>query len=641
MDKRSKKGMVTGVLTVTFEGYGFVIAEKKGDPDVFVPAHSMGDALHKDVVEVKTRPGRKGKLEGYITKIVERGLKQLVGRFEIRGKSGIVITDEFRVKRQVTIPKNSEGGARHNEMVVVRISQYPQGDQPLVGEVIKRLGVRGSDQTELNILVSRHHLPEEFPPSVLSESKAAVETFYKTEDENREDLTHLPFTTIDGEDAKDFDDAVYAEKLADGSHRVWISIADVSYFVKPGSKIDKEATKRATSVYLPGRCISMLPEDLSTNICSLVPNEMRYCFTADFVIDSEGIIRKSKFYKSKIKSNYRMTYTEANDYLTHGKNIEASKEVLKSLENIKEAANSFRKHRVARGSMDFDLPEPEIVLDLTGRPEDIVKAERNIAHMLIEDLMIAANEAVAVYLTRKGYSCVYRVHDKPDSEKLNELKILLKYLGHNVKIGSDPSPKRLAKVVKIVHGRPEERLINMLLLRAMSQAIYSTEDLGHFGLASKCYCHFTSPIRRYPDLLIHRLLADALKVEKYKFAHSVKYLKEAAKESSRMERKSMEAERESLNLYSAIFMRDKIGETFDGLVSHTAKKGIFVELNDYFVEGLIKPEDLIDDKYRYDPKKFSYIGGKTGKSIHIGDKIRVDVKDVNIEERRVYFEPSE
>jgi ribonuclease R len=336
-----------------------------------------------------------------------------------------------------------------------------------------------------------------------------------------------------------------------------------------------------------------------------------------------------------------MTYTEANDYLSNGKKITPQQEVLKSLDYLNEAALFFRKHRSGRGSMDFDLPEPEIVLDLTGKPENVVKADRNIAHMLIEDLMIAANEAVAVYLSRKGYPCIYRIHDRPNSEKLMELKVLLKYLGHNVKIGRDPTPARLSKVVRVVKDRPEERLINMLLLRSMSQAEYSIKNIGHFGLASPCYCHFTSPIRRYPDLLVHRLLGDAIGSEKYSLAKSVNYLKEEAKHSSKMERKAMEAERESLSLYSAIFMRDKIGEIYDGLVSHTAKKGVFVELIDYFVEGLIKPEDLHGDYFRFDQKKFAFIGRKTGKSIHIGDRIRVIVKDVSIEERRVYFEPAD
>jgi ribonuclease R len=641
MSKGSKKKEITGILEMTFEGYGFVISDQSGGEDVFVPAHAVGDALHRDHVEVRVRMGRRGKPEGAITRVLERGLKQLVGRFEIRGKSAIVITNDFRVKRRVLIPKNKELNVRHNEMVVVLITQYPRGDNPIVGEVVKSLGARGMDQTELNILMAKHNLPEGFPKSVYRESKDLVEKFYERDDTNRVDLTELPFTTIDGEDAKDFDDAIYGERLDNGTYRVWIAIADVSHFVKFGSKIDKEASKRATSVYLPGTCIPMLPEDLSTDICSLVPGEMRYCFTAELIIDQNGLIKDSKFYKSKIKSKYRMTYTEANDYLTHGKEIEAEQNVLTSLEHLNEASLLFRKHRIKRGSMDFDLPEPEILLDMTGRPENIVKADRNATHMLIEDLMIAANEAVAVLLTSKGYPCVYRIHDKPDTDKLGELKVLLKYLGHKVTIGPDPTPKKLANVVKIVHGRPEERLINMLLLRAMSQAVYSTKNIGHFGLASTCYCHFTSPIRRYPDLLIHRLLADAIGAEKFKMAHSIKYFKEEAKESSKKERKSMEAERESLNLYSAMFMRDKIGEAFDGLISHTAKKGIFVELIDYFVEGMIKPEDLPGDKYRFDPKKFAYIGRETGRSLHIGDKIRVVVKDVNIEERRVYFEPEE
>lgn len=637
--KKEVRNTTIGTLTVTFEGYGFVIPEVRGDPDLFIPAYAMGDALHKDRIEVTSQKGRGDKMEGRIVRILERGLKKLVGRYEIQGKSAIVVTEDFRVARRVVIPAGKDGGARHNEMVIVKVLEYPSGNKPLVGEVIERLGKRGSDNTELKILIARHNLPEDFPEEVVQDAKRAVKKFYEEDLKGRIDLTKLPFITIDGEDAKDFDDAVCAERINSGQIRVWVSIADVSHFVDVGSYLEQEASKRATSVYLPGYCIPMLPEDLSTNICSLLPGENRFCFTAELVVNSDGTVKKSKFYKSLIKSNYRMTYTEANDYLTNHKQIEASKEVLASLELLKTAASFIRKDRVIRGSIDFDLPEPSIVLDLTGKPENIVKAQRNIAHMLIEDLMIAANEAVATFLTRKGYPCMYRIHDRPNSEKLLELMALMKYLGHNVSIGSDPTPKKLAKIVGLVAGRPEERLINMLLLRCMAQAIYGLENVGHFGLASNCYCHFTSPIRRYPDLLIHRLLADAIGVERFNKARSLKYLKDEAVNCSKMERRSMEAERESLNLYTAIFMRDKVGEEFDGIVSHTAKKGIFVELMEYFVEGMIKPEDLIGDKYKFDPKRFAYIGGRKGRSLHIGEKIRVRVKDVIIEERRVYFEP--
>lgn len=638
---KQRQPHMIGTLQMAYEGYGFVISDQKGAPDAFIPAHAIGDCLNKDRVEITLEPGRGGKMEGRIVKILERGLKQIVGRFEMRGQGGIVVSEDLRVAKMIVIPKRGEMGARHNEMVVVKIVKYPVGNKPIEGEVIKRIGRRGNDDTELTILAAKHQLPEEFPDSVVSEADRVVDDFTGNKERfEREDLTGRAFITIDGETAKDFDDAVYAERIDSSSTRLWISIADVSNFVREGGQIDLEASKRATSVYLPGTCVPMLPEQLSTNICSLVPDEDRFCFTAEMVVRSDGETVNHRFYRSRIKSKYRMTYTEANAYLSRGEKIPVDGAVLRSLENLKVTADWIRKRRSLSGSIDFDLPEPEINLDLQGKPESIVKAERNSAHMLIEDLMIAANEAVASFLTQRRYPCVYRVHDLPDTNKLMELKVLLKYLGHKVKFGREPTPKTLSHVVNCVHGLPEERLINMLLLRSMAQAVYSTKNIGHFGLASSCYCHFTSPIRRYPDLLVHRLLADALKYEKARRCFEKGYLINEAERSSKMERRSMEAEREAISLYSAIFMRDHVGEVFDGIISHVAKKGIFVELLEYFVEGLLDPTDLIGDTFKFDPKAFSYVGRKTNKGLHIGEKIRVVVKDVSIEDRRIFFEPA-
>jgi len=639
MQKRKEKHAF-GRLELTFEGYGFVVPDQRGLPDVFVPAPYIGDALHKDIVEVTVQDGRRGKKEGRIVKVIERGVKQLVGRYEVRGKSGIVITDDLRVGRRINIPSKKNMGARHGEMVIVAITQYPMGDNPIIGEVIKRIGRRDNNQVELDILIARHQLGDQFPDEVIDEAKAATLKMDQPREAERKDLTQLPFVTIDGEDAKDFDDAVAATLMEDGSAHLWVSIADVSFFVEEGSKLDEEASLRGTSAYLPGTCIPMLPEDLSSDICSLLPEKERYSFTAEMVIGEDGWVKKSSFYRSVIRSRYRMTYTEANDYISNGKVGELSKDVQQSLDALVRAAFYIRNDRRRRGSIDFDLPEPAIVLDMTGKPENIVKADRNAAHMLIEDLMIAANEAVATYLTQKRYPCIYRVHDKPDSDKVAELILLMKYLGHRIKIPREPSSKQLSKIVHAVEGRPEERLINTMLLRTMSQAVYDTGNIGHFGLASTCYCHFTSPIRRYPDLLVHRLLADQLRLERFRGARAVKELKKEAEHSTKMERRAMDAEREAQRLYAAIFMQDKIGEVFDGLVSHTAKKGIFVELVDFFVEGLIEPDDLPDESFRFDPNKRSYVGKKTGKSFHIGDQMRVQVKDVSVEERRIFFEPA-
>jgi len=627
---------IIGRLDVTFEGYGFVTPNTRGIPDVFIPAQKVGDALHGDIVEVRVMTGRNGKREGSVVDIVERGTDRLIGRLEISGRSYVVITDDFRVRKVVVIPKGKEGGARHGDIVLVRITEYPRFGSPIKGEVIRSFGRRRGDSNEIEILIAKYGLEREFPPEVMREAEEAARRFMDAA-HTRLDLTRYPFVTIDGEDAKDFDDAVFGRMREDGSVEVFVSIADVSWFVRKGSRLDEEAKRRGTSVYLPGECIPMLPPVLSNGICSLNPGEERFCFTVEFVIGKDGKRRSNKFYRSIIKSAYRMTYTEANEYLTNKKEIGVSSEIRESLDALNAAALYFRNLRERRGSIDFDLPEPDVILDMMDRPISIVKAERNIAHMLIEDLMIAANEAVAEFLVQQRSPCIFRVHDRPDPEKLFEFKTILKNLGFHATFSHTPSPKELADIVKRVKGHPEERLLNTLLLRSLAQAEYDTKNIGHFGLASRCYCHFTSPIRRYPDLMVHRLLSNIIYSERSRDIYSETTLKEIASHSSRMERNAMEAEREAIKLYSMMLMKDKIGEVYDGFVSHISKKGAFVELVDFFIEGLLPIEGIEGDFFRFSSSDFSLTGRRTGTKIKIGSRIKVVVKDISLEEKMIYF----
>jgi len=477
-----------------------------------------------------------------------------------------------------------------------------------------------------------------------------------TSHESRKDLRDISFVTIDGETARDFDDAVAVKQLGGGLLRLWVSIADVSHFVKDHSVLDREAYKRSTSVYFPADCLPMLPEQLSNDLCSLKPDVDRLTMTAEMDIDPHGKIVRRDFYSSVIKSRQRMTYTAIKQILAEKDENVRSKyqSLIPDFELMEECFNRLRAQRLARGSIDFDLPEPQIVIDMTGDIENIVKAERHVGHMMIEEFMVAANESVAEFLTKAKVGCVYRVHEHPDSKKLREFGMLLYNLGHHIRIGERVPPGRLARVVQEVRGTPEERLINKSLLRSMAQAVYSAENIGHYGLASQCYCHFTSPIRRYPDLVVHRLLKIALARKNPLLCKEGKgevdlphlnppltkgrsNLAEIAEHCSRRERIAMEAEREMLKLHVALFMKDKIGEKFDGIISHITKFGFFVELKEYFVEGLVRIESLPFDRYTFDEKSYSLRGKKHKKAYEIGDPVHVVVEEVDIPNREVNF----
>ncbi|MBI4212113.1 MAG: VacB/RNase II family 3'-5' exoribonuclease, partial [Deltaproteobacteria bacterium] len=505
-----KKRLQIGELHLHRDGYGFVIAATKNERDVFIPAPYIGDAMHSDIVEAEVID-RAAKSEGRILRIVERRLETLFCRIEQAGKGYKAIAEDSRIRRQILIPPEHVNGAQHGQNAIIRILRYPRGAEPMMGKVEALAGKRGDVQTELKTVMVRHQLPLAFPHPVLD----AAKRINMSEDDltSREDLRHIPFVTIDGETAQDFDDAVAAERLSPKLIRLWVSIADVSHFVMPGTPLDVEALKRGTSVYFPGKCLSMLPEKLSNDLCSLRPHEDRLTMTAMLDIDHHGLIQHKKFFVSVIKSRRRMTYTEMKQCIDGdiSPDVRRDASLMDSFDAMMHCFQWLRAMRKQRGSIDFDLPEPQILIDLQGGIEAIVKAERHEAHMLIEEFMIAANEAVAEHLTEQKMGCIYRIHDAPEKEKLHDFFMLLHNLGHRVQPGKKIVPKKLAEIVTSMRGLPEERLVNHQLLRSMAKAVYHPDNIGHFGLASTCYCHFTSPIRRYPDLVIHRLLKQTLK----------------------------------------------------------------------------------------------------------------------------------
>lgn len=638
--------MKTGELRLHRDGYGFVMTGRAGEEDVFIPARAMGDALNRDTVEVKAFEDGRGRWEGRIAKVLERGMKTLIGRFERYGDGFRVVADDLRVRHTILINKADSNGAHHNDNVEIDILNYPKSGEKMTGRVIKILGERGEEDTEREAVIVKHQLRRGFSHAVLNEA-ASCRMDSNFDGTGRRDLRNIPFVTIDGETARDFDDAVAAEKIDGGVIRLMVSIADVSHFVRLGTKTDDEAYARATSVYFPNECIPMLPEALSNDLCSLKPSEDRLTMTAQMDILPSGEVVNSTFYTSVINSRERMTYTSVKRMLVEKDESvrERYKNVLPLFDVLAECFERLRAKRIARGSIDFDLPEPLIVIDMQGDVSSIIKAERHIGHMMIEEFMIAANEAVATFLTKTLGLCVYRVHDTPPPDKIFELKKLLHNLGEKISGGKDVTPGELAKIVKDFEGRPESRLVNHMLLRSMSQAVYSAENKGHFGLASKCYCHFTSPIRRYPDLIVHRLMKSAIESGRKTSGQmkgkardaEVSRLEEMAVHASRRERVAMEAEREMAKLYAAMFMADHVGEKFKGIVSHVTKFGFFVELIDFFVEGVVLFESIEGDKYTISEDGMSARGKKRGRVFKVGDQIEIEVAEVDVAVREINF----
>jgi len=638
---------VIGGLVLHRDGYGFVVSADKCSEDLFVPARYIGDALHTDLVEAVAVPGRGGKMEGRIRSIVERRMKMLMGRLESHGRGFVVVADDRRVKHRVEVASNKLGGAKHGDNVVVAIKTYPGGERPMMGEVELVLGKRGDVSTEKSAVIFKHQLVRDFPAEVEKEASLARQEFLRLDGKygDRVDLRSIPFITIDGESAKDFDDAVAVRSEADDAITLFVSIADVSHFVVQNGILDDEAYARSTSVYFPADCIPMLPEALSNDACSLKPNEDRFTLTAQIKIDTEGNILSADFYESVIKSVERMTYTSMKKILIEKDEeiLERYKGLLGEFKVMEECFKRLRQNRLARGTIDFDLPEPEIIIDMKGEVSNIVRAERHVGHMMIEEFMIAANEAVARFLTDMKSPCIYRVHETPPEEKLKEFGILMHNLGYKFRIRKDMKPADLAKIAAAVRGKPQERLVNHMLLRSMSQAIYSDKNAGHFGLASGCYCHFTSPIRRYPDLVVHRLVKSVIGIsrrkEDFRKRGGMKRsnLAEICEHCSRRERMAMEAEREMAKLHACLFMRDMIGDEYDGIISHVTKFGFFVELIDYFVEGLVHISAMDDDIYSYHEQGMKFVGKKSGKVFAIGDKVCIEVEDVDVPNREVSF----
>lgn len=638
---------VHGAISVHRDGYGFVAPEGGGE-DIFVPAKAVGGALHGDKVSVRTEKSRfgRGKLEGRVVSVLERANSRIVGRLEENRRGAILVPEDIRIGTFFAIPAKAKGTATDGQQVVIEVTSWPVGGRPPEGKVIEVLGWPDDPQVEVQTVIRRFDLPHQFGPATIAEAEAVPGQVTKDDLKDRVDLRKLTTVTIDGETAKDFDDAVSVRPESDG-WRLWVSIADVSNYVKPGSSLDQEAYLRGTSVYFPDRCIPMLPERLSNGICSLNPHVDRLTMTAEMLFNKDGRMVESRFYPSVINSDARLTYTLVKQVIVDGdeKGLGEQRSLAPILLQMKELALVLMGMRRNRGSIDFDLPEPEIVIGLTGQTEAIVKSERNLAHQLIEEFMLAANEAVARFVTGQQLPFIYRIHEPPDPAKLSDFRDFILPFGFTLEIqGDKASPGALQQLIAEAEGKPEERMVNYGLLRCMKQARYAAINLGHFGLASGCYTHFTSPIRRYPDLIVHRLLRLALshadgglnKQQQRELDRIAASLAEAAEHTSKRERVAMEAERDIVELKKLQFMQSRIGQEFDGFIAGVAGFGFFVELTEVFVEGLVHVSTLVDDLYRFEEKDHALVG-RRGKVLRIGDPVRVRVVAVNPQARRIEF----
>jgi len=639
-----KMNLVVGKVKCHPDGYGFVIPEAEGEEDIFVSPKNLKEAMHGDRVVARVESIRRKGREGKVIRILERAFRKVVGKFMKAKHYSYLIPEDERILQEIYIPEGETKRARPNQIVVAEITQYPAERARPEGRIAHILGYPDDPEVEPQIIIHKYDLPHRSSSAALKEARSLPLTpsFYEYQD--RVDLRGIPTFTIDGENARDFDDAVSIQKEKDGGSKLYVSISDVSHYVKEGTPLDEEAFLRGTSIYFPDRAIPMFPPELSNEICCLHPKLDRLTLTVELRYDAHGEKREIRFYPSVIRSDERLTYTIVKRILLDedAELKDRFRSLLPSLEWMADLSQRLRQRRMERGALDFDLPEPEVILNLQGETEEIIRAERNLAHQIIEEFMIAANEAVAHFVEGKGIPFIYRIHEPPQHEAIDEFRRFVSHLGYKMKKESNHSPKEFQKVLLEVKGRPEEKVVNNILLRSMKWAKYLAKNLGHFGLASDAYTHFTSPIRRYPDLIVHRILKRILSKKDGKISEVVdstlrEELAKKADHLSRRERVAMEAEREILGRYRIRFMKDKMGEVFDGVISGVSAFGFFVELKDIFVEGLVRVTSLHDDYYHYHEKRYSLVGERTHKTFRIGDGMRVRVDRVDVERRHIDF----
>lgn len=637
-----RMGLIVGKFQGNAKGFGFVIPDMER-PDVFIPANNVNGAMNGDRVVAKILREEMGgkKCEGEIIRIVERANKTLIGIYEDSRNFGFVVPEDKRLAQDVFISKGDRSGAKTGQVVIVEITRWPESRRNPEGKVVEILGNKGDKGIDILTIIKKFGLPEEFPPKVESYAENIPDEIPESEYGRRKDIRNWRIVTIDGEDAKDLDDAISIEKLESGNYKLGVHIADVSNYVREKNPLDKEALKRGTSVYLIDRVIPMLPKKLSNGICSLNPKVDRLTLSCVMEIDPKGKVVNHEIFESVIKTSERMTYSDVTKILRdHDPELMHRYDYLvDDFKLMEELCGILNNKRISRGAVDFDFEECKIILDELGKPIDIKPYERAISNRMIEEFMLVCNETIAEHMYWAKAPFVYRIHEDPDSEKLMNFAEFVHNLGYTFKWGQEIHPKTLQTILEKVKGKKEETVVSTLLLRSMMKAKYSPECVGHFGLAAKYYCHFTSPIRRYPDLIIHRIIKEFINngIDDKRSARLASEVDVAARQSSETEVVAQEAEREVDDLKKAEYMLDRIGQEFDGIISSVTNFGMFVELPNT-IEGLVHISSLLDDFYVYDEKHLSLIGEERHKTYRLGDEVRVKVEKVNMDLHEIYFE---
>lgn len=631
----------TAVFMANAKGFGFARLEDSNDNDIYIPPESTLNAMNKDKILVRiTVPSYNGKrASGEVVKILSPAKEGVVGTFDEGRGFGFVICDDKKIN-DIFIPKGSTKGAVTGSKVVVNITKRPSPNKCAEGEVIEILGHKDDPGVDILSIIRQFDLPVDYPEDVYEQTEDMPEDITEAEIEGREDLRNIQTVTIDGDDSKDFDDAVSLDILENGNFLLGVHIADVSHYVTEGSPLDKEAYKRGTSVYLVDRVIPMIPHRLSNGICSLNPDTDRLTLSCIMEIDREGTVVNHKIVESVIHSNCRMTYTKVNNVIENNdpdqiKEYEEFVPMLRDMDKLRKILNNRRR---LRGAVNFDFPEPKIILDSEGKVLDIKPYERNSATNLIEEFMLVCNETIAEDYYWQSIPFVFRNHDQPDEEKIEGLKKLISAFGYRIKGKGEIHPMEIQKLIEKVKDTPQEHIISRMVLRSMKQAKYQAENIGHFGLAAKFYCHFTSPIRRYPDLQIHRIIKEVIegKLTENRIKHYDSMLSEIAYHCSTTERTSDDAERETDRLKMAQYMQEHIGEEYNGLISGVTSWGIYVELENT-VEGMVPLNEIDDDFYEYEEENLRVVGRRTGKIYMLGDEVRVRVIRTDIQARTIDF----
>ncbi len=631
-----KFDLVTGRVDMKSTGKAYVIPDENGE-DIFIGPNNTGQGLHGDIVKVQLFPKRKNhKTEGQIVEVIERRKTDFVGIITVSKQFGFLVPDSSSMPLDIFVPRENLNNAKNGEKVIVRIVDWPESSKNPFGEVIRILGQPGDNNVEMQSILAEYNFPLEFPKEVKDETEAMEDGITADELEKRRDFRNVKTITIDPADAKDFDDGLSLQKLDNGNWEVGIHIADVSFYVKEGSPTDLEARERGTSIYLVDRTIPMLPEKLSNNICSLRPNEDKLCFSAVFELNDRAEVQSEWLGKTVIRSDHRFNYKEIQAVIEGGDG--EYKEMINTLHQL---ASGLREQRMNAGSINFQSEEVKFILDEKGKPVDTYIVAQNESHMLIEDFMLLANRKVAERIgkpkgNRKPQTFVYRIHDEPNPDKLQTFLQFIAKLGYSMNISNrEKLVKSYNDLFKAIEGKGEKTLIETIAIRTMAKAEYSTQNIGHYGLAFEYYTHFTSPIRRYPDLIVHRLLEHYVLQNKPGLPEAT--YESICKHASDMERRAVEMERESVKYKQAEYLADKIGHKFPGLISGVSKWGIYVELEDSKCEGMVRYNEMPGDYYYLDEENYQVIGQSYGKTFRLGDPVVVRVKKVNMLKKQIDF----